>query len=124
MRLLVVAAGLVLIGYGYAFHRTTLVVEQAPAAAEPDPFEQLDNWDEEEPATAEPNPFEELDNWDAEDMAAAPDFEPESAPAPAEEAVTVTEWGLVGAAAMGTIARLADGRLLLLRKTLEKAAPT
>ena len=127
-RVLAIAAGLALIAYGYAFHRTTLIRQQAAAAAQPDPSDDFDDWDEDPPAPDEPSPFdeldpfEELDKRDQEELAAQ-DPEPQPAPPPAEEAVTVTEWGLVRGAATGTIGRLADGRLLL-KNTAEKAAPT
>ncbi len=129
---LAVALGLLLLGYGYALHRTVLVVrtDLGQTAAEP-PDETVpddvrlpdpDDWDDAEDSADDP--LDELDkepeaagddDWDS-DGVLTKELEAEAGAAAEpqrEEIVALTDGGLIRGAAQGTIVRLPDGRLAL-----------
>jgi len=115
-----IAAGLLCMACGYAWHRTTLVVQADHTPDEPSPDDVTlppdDEWDDD---ASTPSPDDVTlpadDEWD--DDPAEP-LEPEPAPAEPEPATppptrVAGEWDLVKGAVQGIVERLADGRLAL-----------
>ena len=97
-----VAAGVAFIGYGYAFHTATVLVEgEAPAAEPPPP-------DAQPPAPPEEPP---PPSWMAAPQPPRPVEPPPPPPPPAKQPVELGEWDLVRDATVGGIKRMADGQL-------------
>jgi len=139
LTVLAVVAGLALVSYGHALHRTKLAV-RTDLGPEPPPTEPAqetapdevelpaaDDWDDD---GKDDGTLDELDaeldaiskdddEWDddegeADALTKELDAEAETAPKPQEEeTVVVTDGGLIRGAVMGIVVRLPDGRLAL-----------